>query len=117
MDINQDIYSVINNFDLLITDYSSIYFDYLLSDNPIIFAPFDYDHFIGNQREFYYDYDEVTPGPKCKNWDEVLEWIVKFKDNSMLYSAERKNIKDKFHKYQDGNSCKRVYEKILMIGN
>ena len=116
-DIEQDIYSVINKYDLLITDYSSIFFDFLLTHKPIIFAPFDYNEYLTKDRELYYDYDDVTPGPKCKNWNEVLEWIEKFKENPNLYSEERKKIKDKFHKYQDGKSCERVYQEIKRLLN
>lgn len=115
-DIEQDIYSVINDFDLLITDYSSIYFDFLLTDRPIIFTPFDYEEYLSKDRELYYNYDEVTPGPKCKNWNEVLEWIENFKKDSTLYAKERKIVKDRFHKYQDGKSCERVYNEILKLG-
>ena len=115
-DIEQDIYSVINDFDLLITDYSSIYFDFLLTDRPIIFTPFDYEEYLSKDRELYYNYDEVTPGPKCKNWNEVLESIEKFKKDSTLYAKERKIVKDRFHKYQDNKSCKRVYNEIIKLG-
>lgn len=114
-DIEQDIYSVVPDYDILITDYSSIFFDYLLSDNPIIFAPFDYEKYITKDRELYYDYDEVTPGPKCKNWDEVLEWIVKFKENPNLFKKEREEVKNRFHKYQDGRSCERVFNEIIKL--
>lgn len=114
-DIEQDIYSVVPNYDILITDYSSIFFDYLLSDNPIIFAPFDYEKYITKDRELYYDYDEVTPGPKCKNWEEVLEWIVKFKENPELYKEEREAVKNRFHKYQDGKNCERVFNEIVKL--
>ena len=58
---------------------------------------------------------EVTPGPKCKDWNEVLVWIEKFKTDSTLYTKERKAIKDKFHKYQDDNSCKRVYNELITL--
>lgn len=112
---NGDIYSYLNNFDVLITDYSSIYFDYLLTDKPIIFAPFDYDDYISNDREHYYDYNAVTPGPKCINWEEVCEWIKSFKENPFLYQKEREIIKNKFHMYKDGNSAKRVSNEILKI--
>lgn len=114
-DIEQDIYSVVPDYDILITDYSSIFFDYLLSDNPIIFAPFDYDEYLKKDRELYYDYNEVTPGPKCKNWDEVLEWIVKFKENTELYKEEREAVKNRFHKYQDGKNCDRVFNEIAKL--
>lgn len=112
-DIEQDIYSVILNYDILITDYSSIYFDFLLANRPIIFAPFDYEEYLKKDRELYYDYDEVTPGPKCQNWDQVLDWIVDFKKNPELYKEERKKIKNIFHKYQGGKNCDRVFNEVL----
>lgn len=71
----------------------------------IIFVLFDYEKYISQDRELYYDYDEATPGPKCKNWNEVLEWIIKFKENPELYVTERAAMKNRFHKYQDGKAC------------
>jgi len=112
-----DVAEILPQADILIIDYSSVYFDYLLTDKPIIFAPFDYERYITKDREFYYDYNKVTPGPKCKDWNEVLEWIEKFKNDPTLYLEERKIIKDKFHKYQDGNSCERVYNEIVKLVN
>ena len=114
---NDDIYDIINDFDILITDYSSVYFDFLLSEKPIIFFPFDYEDYIKSDRELYYNYDEVTPGPKCLTWVEVVEWIRKFKANPDLYLEERKSIKRKFHKYEDSKSSERtvsyVYREVL----
>jgi len=114
-DIEQDIYSIINQFDMLITDYSSIFFDFLLTDKPIIFASFDYDEYISSDRELYYSYKDVTPGPKCKNWNEVLLWIEKFHNNVNLYLDERIKIKDIYHQYQDGNFSKRVCDEIIEL--
>lgn len=117
-EINQDIYSILNSFDMLITDYSSVYFDFLLSGRPIIFAPFDLDDYLSSDREMYFDYNEVTPGPKCRNWHEVMEWISNFKNNPDLFALDRKLLKDLFHVYQDGSSCERVYKEALrLIGN
>lgn len=110
-----DVAEILPNTDILITDYSSVFFDFLLTNRPIIFAPFDYEKYITKDRELYYDYDEVTPGPKCKNWEEVLEWIVKFKENPNLFKEEREEVKNRFHKYQDGRSCERVFNEIVKL--
>lgn len=110
-----DIAEVLSVTDILITDYSSVFFDFLLTNRPIIFAPFDYEKYITNDRELYYNYEEITPGPRCKNWDEVLEWIIKFKDDKTLYYKEREKIKNKFHQYQDGKYSKRVYDEIVKL--
>ena len=110
-----DVAEILPNTDILITDYSSVFFDFLLTNRPIIFAPFDYEKYITKDRELYYDYDEVTPGPKCKNWEEVLEWIVKFKENPNLFKEEREEVKNRFHKYQDGRNCERVFNEIIKL--
>ncbi len=113
--IEQDIYTVLNEFDCLITDYSSIYFDFLLTDKPIIFAPFDFKWYISNDRELYFDYKKVTPGPTCSNWKEVIDSIKVIKDNSHKYENELSELKMKFHKYHDKENCKRVFDRISSL--
>jgi CDP-glycerol glycerophosphotransferase (TagB/SpsB family) len=108
-----DIYEELNRFDILITDYSSIYFDYLLLDRPIIFTPFDKNDYLEKERDFYYDYDSVTPGPKAQNWDEVLVHLDSCIDDSMKYANQREKIKDMFHKYKDSKASQRVFKTIL----
>ncbi|MBC8197415.1 MAG: CDP-glycerol glycerophosphotransferase family protein [Candidatus Marinimicrobia bacterium] len=111
-DIEQDIYTVLNKFDILITDFSSVHFDFLLTKNPIIFAPFDKEKYLRNDREFYYNYDEVTPGPQAKNWEEILVYIEKFIQNPKLYEEERLNVMNRFNQYIDSQNCQRVFSAI-----
>jgi len=111
-DIEQDIYTILPYTDFLITDYSSVYLDYLLMDKPIIFAPFDMNDYIKNDRKFYYNYEDATPGPKAKNWDEVLRCIKEAVKDPGKYGQERQRIRDIFHKYVDGNSSERVFDAI-----
>ena len=105
-----DLYQLLSKTDILITDYSSVYFDFLLLNKPIIFTPFDLKEYINKDRQLYYDYNEVTPGPKCKKWEEVLIEIDKILKGKDEYKAERKEANDFFNKYKDDNSSKRVYE-------
>ena len=70
---DDDIYDVIGNYDCLITDYSSIMFDFCLSKKPIIFAPFDIEKYLLLDRDMYFDYSELISGyPVASNWDELL---------------------------------------------
>ena len=111
-DIDQDIYTVLAKFDMMITDFSSVHFDFLLTKKPIIFAPFDKEKYLTDDREFYFNYDEVTPGPQAGNWTEILENIEKFIQNPKLYEAERLHVLKRFNKYTDSNNCKRVFSAI-----
>lgn len=65
---------------MLVTDYSSIYFDYLLLDKPIIFFNYDLEEYLNNSRDMYFNYDEFTPGRKYKtrlDWNEqCLMWFL-----------------------------------------
>ncbi|WP_320056388.1 CDP-glycerol glycerophosphotransferase family protein [Desulfuromonas thiophila] len=107
-----DAYEDLPDFDFLITDFSSIYFDFLLSGRPIIFAPFDKPGFEGTVRQLYYDYEEVTPGPKAQNWPEVLECIAEVLQNAQPYAEKLNRNRARFHRYADGHSCERVYDEV-----
>jgi CDP-glycerol glycerophosphotransferase (TagB/SpsB family) len=114
-DIDQDIYTFLPNVDILITDYSSVYFDFLLTARPIIFAPFDIEQYLTNDRKLYYDYNDVTPGPKCRGWDEVMSWIERLACTPELYREERELMRNRFHRYQDGQNSRRVFAETARI--
>lgn len=62
-----DAYTFFDKIDILITDYSSIYFDFLLWNRPIIFFPYDLDYYRDEDRGLIFDYEEFTPGLKVYN--------------------------------------------------
>ncbi|MEH6625337.1 MAG: CDP-glycerol glycerophosphotransferase family protein [Motiliproteus sp.] len=102
IDSSEDIYTTIINHDCLITDYSSIYFDFILSNKPIIFSPFDLTDYKKNERSLYYNYKDVTLTPYCMNWDETIDRIIDIKKNgiSKEYDSCYKELKLKFHEEQ-----------------
>jgi len=114
-DSDGDIYPILRKTDVLITDYSSVYFDFLLLNRPIIFAPFDFENYVREDREFYDNYNDVTPGPKAKNWDEVLKYVKEAIKNPEEYESERKRVCELFNAYNDANSSERVYKAIKEI--
>lgn len=113
----EDVYEILGTTDILITDYSSVYFDYLLLDRPIIFFPFDYNEYLIKDRDLNYDYNSVTPGPKANNWDEVINYVIENIKNPNEYSRQRREMLNQFHFYQDNRSCARVYSEILKLIN
>lgn len=84
-------------FDALVTDYSSIFLDYILFDKPIFFVQDDIDVFRG-LRGFAFDYDTYWPGPKIKTQDQFLRILtdILLQEND-LYSYERQFVRDIFH--------------------
>lgn len=111
-----DVYAFTPYCDLLITDYSSIYCDFLLADKPIIFFVYDYKNYTNTERKFYYDFYEVTPGPKCDNWQDTVneaDHLLKNDDTSV----QRSLLCRFFNEYHDGNSCERIYQEVSSIVN
>lgn len=66
-----DIYPLMALCDILITDYSSIYLDFLLLDRPIIFFIHDLSNYIEHDRSLYFPYHTMTPGHKCYTQEEL----------------------------------------------
>ena len=89
--------------DILITDYSSCYIDYLLLDRPIIFYNFDYDDYLKTDREMYFDYEYVTPGNKVKTYKELEKEIIYLLSNNDLYLEQRKKIRNLFYDIDNQN--------------
>lgn len=110
MEKNADLYAVLKYFDALITDYSSIFLDYLLLDKPIIFYPFDLKEYLEQCREFYTPYERMSPGIKVYNEEEMIEAIEKIIERKDDYKDERKRVRDLFFKHTDGENCKRIAE-------
>lgn len=111
-DIEQDVYTVLPRTDFLITDYSSIYFDYLLLGKPVIFTPFDKDEYLKNDREFYYEYDKIILGPKAYTWDEVLSYLAQLPAVHKKYEVRMKEINGMFNTHVDGNNSRRVFDAV-----
>lgn len=112
---NFDIYPILRYIDILITDYSSIYFDFLLTNKPIIFYPYDIEQYLKIDREMYFDYGEFTPGPKVFNFEDLLCCIDIFIEGSDEFVESRKRIRDIVFKYNDGESSQRIYDFMVKL--
>ena len=97
--------------DVLITDYSSIYFDFLILNRPIIFLPYDLDLY-NKKRGFTVDYNRNTPGPKLKDYAAFKAHLEAYFNNPELDQEERIKIRDKYNAFLDGNASKRIVDII-----
>lgn len=96
-------------FDSLITDYSSIAYDFLLLNRPMMFLPYDYEEYEKNVG-FAVDYNQISPGAKPKNIQEFEEALVDMKNKDSF--REQREIVDKLcNEFHDGN-CKRLVEQL-----
>lgn len=100
--------------DLLITDYSSVFFDYAYLRRPVVFYPYDYNEYKDQLRGFYLNYEKDLPGEIAWNETELLTLIKKAlqivgKDNSM----KMENFYQKFCQQHSGNSSVEITKNIL----
>ena len=115
LDNQIDMYPLFSKVDLLITDYSSIFFDFILTDKPVLFYPYDIDDYLTNDRSMYDDYYSVTPGHKAYNFKGFYEKLeIFFKNPKDLKESvlDYKVIKQMYNKYNDSNSSQRTYQFI-----
>jgi CDP-glycerol glycerophosphotransferase len=106
------IYEVLTDFDILITDYSSIYFDFLLLNRPIIFLPLDLEEYAQTRGFLLEPYECWTPGPKVTTVEELIDEIQKCISDPAYYEQERNTVNNLINHYQDGKSCERVWAQI-----
>ena len=106
-----DAQQLLAHVDVLVTDYSSIYLDFLLVDKPIVFIPYDLKEY-QSYRGFLFDYESNTPGDKVYSQQEFLSSLDLNLNSPENKSTERKRVLDLFHRYQNGNSSSRILAKI-----
>jgi len=103
-----DINSLLPHVDVLVTDYSSVYFDFLLLDRPIVFLPLRHEEYLSHHRSLYDDYDSVTPGPKCHSWGEALSAIDAALAGQDDFGPSRLEMQARFNEFRDTRNCERV---------
>jgi CDP-glycerol glycerophosphotransferase len=99
--------------DLLITDYSSVFFDYLCLKRPIIFYVYDIDSYRDKLRGFYFDFEKDAPGPLVKTNEELIETIKKF-DLGEWQSESINRFHNKFCYLEKGLSTERVVKSVFV---
>jgi len=109
-----DIYPLLKYTDVLITDYSSIYFDFLLLDRPIVFFDYDYEEYSSNMGGFYYDYEKNAPGIKVKTQSAMQDAVLYSTRLPMEHSPKRLKTREKFFAFTDEHASERILRKILV---
>ncbi|HRY82214.1 MAG TPA: CDP-glycerol glycerophosphotransferase family protein [Candidatus Moranbacteria bacterium] len=113
-DIFPDVNSILPFIDVLISDYSALYHDFLLLDRPLMFVPYDFDDY-NKQNGFLYDYYENLPGPALKNFKDFCNNIEAISRGIDEYIDKRRKLCDRVHFYKDSKSCERVSKLIDRI--
>lgn len=97
--------------DTLITDYSSVFFDFANLKRPMLFYMYDLEHYRDKSNGFYIDLQEL-PGKITTTQDELEKELERIKDN-FIYDDRYKKFNDKYNYLDDGKASKRVVEEII----
>src|SRR5699024_10765186 len=99
--------------DYLITDYSSVFFDYANLQRPILFFVYDIEDYRDNLRGFYFDFEKKAPGPLVKESEQLLQEIKKIEYNGFHPSKEFDAFVERFCYLEDGHASKRVANAVF----
>lgn len=108
-----DITPLLELADGLITDYSSVMFDYALLDRPLVFFTYDYDEYVHEDRGTYFDLLEHAPGPVVRTEEDFHQAIKSFESQSAEYAKSRKEFVAKFGEYDQGNAAQSIVDQFF----
>ena len=120
---NNSIFSIMNEFDyqsllstssLLITDYSSVFFDFAYLKKPIIYSQFDYDEYRKNHyKKGYFDYILNGFGPVCLDLDNCVSTIINELKSGCKIKKKYLTRAEQFFAFFDRNNSYRIYNAII----
>ena len=96
----------------MVTDYSSVGFDFAYLKKPLIYyhrESFDEFHY----NKGYFNYQTMGFGDVVKTEDELVNKIIEYIDNDCVMEDEYKLRVERFFKYNDKNNCKRIYDWLI----
>ena len=99
--------------DLLITDYSSVFFDFAVLNRPIVFFMYDLERYRDQLRGFYINIEEEAPGPIVETEKELFLAINSLKDSNVQSDPKFSRFKGKFSSLEDGHAAERVVKAFL----
>ncbi|MDF2610078.1 MAG: tagF [Lachnospiraceae bacterium] len=114
-DMCEDIAELYLVADMLITDYSSVMFDYSVLKRPMFFFAYDLEEYKDNLRGFYFDFMEEAPGPITKTTKELIDSIVNY--NAPDFKEKYDAFHCKFNHLDDGHASEKIVQLIEKIVN
>lgn len=102
--------------DVLVTDYSSIMFDFTVTGKPLIFFTPDFDEYTGGGRGIYFDLVPPAPGPMSTTQEELLGYIHTLDQVKTTYSSAYESWQQRFNAWDDGHSSRKLMDRVFEIG-
>ena len=99
--------------DALMTDYSSVFFDYACTGRPMLFFMPDLAEYQGHVRGFYIDPIKDLPGPHCETSEEVVDALKEIGTYFERYGEAYEVFRQRFCPQEDGKAAKRLVERLF----
>ncbi|EOQ19533.1 hypothetical protein KOY_01833 [Bacillus cereus VDM021] len=99
--------------DILITDYSSVMFDFANLNRPIIFFTYDLSKYGSQVRGFYFNFQEDAPGPIILDQEQLFKTIEEINKVEAKYAGQHQKFRDKFCHLEDGYASKRTIDAVI----
>ncbi len=119
IDADTDPYVFLEVADVLVTDYSSIYFDFLLTGRPIVFFNYDLNEYLRDSREMYFDYEAFTPGQKAVDQEALEKALLNAccldERIEQQYKGQREKMADRMFQDRNGLASQRLTRDILKV--
>lgn len=106
---NLQLYEFLTETDALITDYSSVYYDYLMLERPIALAVEDLEQFSAKWPMYFDNFKANYKCPYLETVDDLKRFITDTANDNDRFESERLEAKSRFYDYTDGKTCERIY--------
>jgi len=101
--------------DVLLTDYSSMMFDFAVTGRPIVFFTYDLEHYRDKLRGFYFDFESTAPGPLLATSEQVVAALRDVDSISETYRARYDEFRSLYCDFDDGKATVRVVDTVFGI--
>ena len=117
VDPNESVHELLLSTSLVITDYSSVFFDAAYADKACIFYHFDYEEFRSKHfSEGYFSYERDAMGPVVYDTETLVDYMFEiFDGNTFIREDKYLERTNRFFEYHDTNNCQRLYDAINSI--
>lgn len=99
--------------DVLITDYSSVFFDYSILKKPVLFYVYDIENYRDHLRGFYFDLESDSPGPLLRTSEEVVGELLLLQKEGYQATEKLMSFHDRFAYLEDGKASERVVQEVF----
>ncbi len=114
LDADADPYVFLGEADVLVTDYSSVYSDFMLLDRPVVAFQYDYEEYTEGTRDAYFDFQEYMPEVRAENMEELIDGLKGvFREDTA--KEKRAASREKIFSSLQADGCRKLYERCLQL--